>query len=392
MPLKRSTDYFFWLEVGSYRPESIEETPVPLPKEHLPEEAKLQVVLCPFEGSIRVKEQAMVGELQLMENGEVVALRQPVALPDKLKETLMVAAHLFFPVQTPERAGTYPLRCNIYYNQLLVQSRTIRARVMATPKKAKGALRSTLDYNLTHALRPEDLTMAPHRLSVMLNDNGNGTHSFRFFGEGDFVSNAHLDAHELQDMIRQARGALRKAAWGDEEEWQEGKSYRYDGPLEPERLRRDLVRLAIPGHRFYDHMIDSLAGDGDVDQLNDLMRTPGLVQVAFESSERLLIPASLIYDRPLDTSLPKHDLCGAFSKALDGQERLEESPCFLGTCPTYGQDHIVCPSGFWGFRHAMGMPISIGKSGSVAQPTIIHGDSPEMVMGVFKGFALLDAH
>jgi hypothetical protein len=129
-----------------------------------------------------------------------------------------------------------------------------------------------------------------------------------------------------------------------------------------------------------------------VDQLNDLMRTPGLVQVAFKESERLLIPAALIYDRPLDTSLSTHELCGAFSEALEGQARLEESPCFLGMCPTYGQDHVVCPSGFWGFRHAMGMPISIGKGGSAAQPIITHGDSPGMVMGVFKGFALLDAH
>jgi hypothetical protein len=127
----------------------------------------------------------------------------------------------------------------IYYEQLLVQSRLIQARVTSTPGPVKGALRSTLDYTLTHSFRSERLSsLTPYHLSVMLNDNGDGTHSFRFFGQRDIATYAHFDAAELQDLIRQARGALRLAGWGDEEEWKKGKHYRYGGPQDLTRLKQ----------------------------------------------------------------------------------------------------------------------------------------------------------
>jgi hypothetical protein len=371
MPLERSTDYLFWVEVGS--------------EGRLPERFKLQVVLYPFPEGIRVQGGALLGELEIRRGGETAVTRQPASLTESEGESPLTARRIFFPVQTPKRAGTYRLQCGIYYRQLLVQSRTMRIRVMASPKKDKKALRSALDYNLTHSLGPQDPATAPHRLSVMLNDNGNGSHSLRFFGEGPFTHNVHLDDQELQALIEQARGALRKAAWGDEEEWKEGKAYRYSGASDPARLGKDLARLAVRGSRFYEQVFDSRG-------LADRMRSPGLVQIAFASDERLVIPSALLYDHPLDTAVSEHDLCGAFLEALETPGRLEESPCFQGRCPNYAQGRVVCPGGFWGFRHDLGMPLSIGNSGSAAPSVLACGDSPEMLMGVFTDFELLGAH
>jgi hypothetical protein len=41
--------------------------------------------------------------------------------------------------------------------------------------------------------------------------------------------------------------------------------------------------LAIRGYRFYDEIIDAGRG-GDADRLAELMRKPGLIQIAFRES------------------------------------------------------------------------------------------------------------
>lgn len=394
-PLALSKNYYFWLEVGLQVPGSIEEIHAPLPRELLPERARLKVVLFPFPGGLQLIPGATQGELQLLPGVRVTVARQPSSLPAPLADSPLSQRRLFFPLRTPDRAGSYSLRCNIYYQQLLVQSRLVRVWVMSAPGPVKGALRSTLDYTLTQSLRAEQLSpLSSYRLSLMLNDNGDGTHSFRFFGEKDIATHAHFDAGQLQDLIQQARGALRRASWDDENEWQEEKTYRYGGPRDLLRLKQDLVRLAIRGYRFYDQIIDALSGEEDADRLADLMRKPGLIQIAFKESERLLLPAAMIYDHPLDTALGDYQLCPAFSLSLEEKPKLEESPCFQGRCPSYGQPQIVCPSGFWGFRHALGMPLSIGQDGLSAHPYITYRGTPQMLVGVSTdpGFKLRKAH
>ena len=394
-PLRLADNYYFWLEVGLPVAGSIEEKPSPLPTELLPEQARLKVVLFPFPGGLQLTPGATQGELQLLTGGRAAVARQPIPLPVPLSDSPLSGRRLFFPLRTPERAGTYSLRCNIYYRQLLVQSRLVRVWVMSAPGPVKGALRSILDYTLTQSLRTEQLSpLSPYRLSLMLNENGDGTHSFRFFGEKDIATHAHFDAGQLQDLIQQARGALRLASWDDENAWEEKKTYRYAGPQDPVRLKKDLVRLAIRGYRFYDEIIDALAGEEDADRLAELMRKPGLIQIAFKESERLLLPAALIYDHPLDTALNDYQLCPAFSLSLKEKSILEETPCFEGRCPSHGKAHIVCPSGFWGFRHALGMPLSIGEDGLSVHPGITYTGTPRMLVGVSTdpGFILRQAH
>jgi hypothetical protein len=394
-PLARAENYYFWLEVGLQVRGSIEEKPTPLPRKLLPEQARLKVVLFPFPGGLQLTPGATQGELQLLPGGGAAVARQPISLPPPLAGSPLAQRRMFFPLRTPDRAGSYSLRCNIYYQQLLVQSRLVRVMVMSAPGPVKGALQSTLDYTITESLGAEQLSpLSPYSLSLMLNDNGDGTHSFRFFGEKDIATHAHFDAGQLQDLIQQARGALRRASWDDENEWQEEKTYRYGGPRDLLRLKQDLVRLAIRGYRFYDQIIDALAGEEDADRLAEVMRKPGLIQIAFKESERLILPAALIYDHPLDTALGDYQLCPAFSLSLEEKPKLQESPCFQGGCPSYGQPQIVCPSGFWGFRHALGMPLSIGQDGLSAHPYITYQGTPQMLVGVSTdpGFKLRKAH
>ena len=246
-------------------------------------------------------------------------------------------------------------------------------QVTAAPQpQAAAVLRAEVDYTLSHTLDGRQLqAMRLNRLSLMLNDDGDGTHGFRFFGAGEFKNDAELGEGELADLIRSARGALRLAAWGDEEPYS-GQAYRYYGPYDEQRLRDDLVRFAIRGFRFYDALVNRLAGDSDKAwELIDLMVKPGQVQIASKESARLLVPAALFYDYPLDDGLPttNYSLCATFLQTLKEDEPLEQTRCFRGECPSYDDDTIICPGGFWGYRHSLGLPLSVAAAPDA--PTII---------------------
>lgn len=80
----------------------------------------------------------------------------------------------------------------------------------------------------------------------------------------------------------------------------------------------------------------------------------------------MLVPASIVYDHPLDTQADL-SVCSAFLAALESSDSPDNWPCLQGNCPNYSDLTVVCPSGFWGYRHELGLPVSItkGKTGDV---------------------------
>ncbi len=365
MPLVPNADYLFWFEVGERVEGSIEAVDVDLPIDKLPPEARLHVVLFGFDGELILTPGADVGQIKIQPDG-TVRVTKPAARPGVLAGDELMTRRLFFPVRTPAQAGMHRLRCNIYYQQTLVQSRLVTVQVMSSPvRQAEPALLSEVDYTLSKMLNGHQLAgMGTNLLSLMLNDNGNGTHGFRFFGENEFKNDAAMGEGELADLIQSARGALRKAAWGDENAYN-GQPYRYHGPFNLDRLTDDLVLFAIRGYSFYDTLINKLAGDSDKAwDLQNLMVKPGQVQIATKESVNMLVPAAMFYDYPLDTGLPTADysLCPAFLTALKQNAPLEETDCSKGECPSHGQDSVVCPSGFWGYRHSLVLPISVATA------------------------------
>jgi len=366
VPLLASTSYYFWFEVGEPVEGSIEEDAVDLPFEDLPPEAVLQVVLFAYENEFEIIPGADIGEIKLMPDGAVGVVRA-AATPTNLPDNELLARRLFFPVRTPASEAKHRLRCNVYFQQNLVQSRLITFEVRQQPQRMDtAALLSQVDYTLSKTLRREQLHgMGENRLSLMLNDNGNGTHGFRFFGQGEFKNDASLSAGDLANLIEIARGALRDAAWGDKEPYAEGKLYRYDGAIDEKKLLGDLISMALRGKRFYDALANQIAGDADkASALETLMAKPGQVQLASKESARLVVPLAMFYDYRLDDGQPTaaYTLCPSFQTALRGDVPLEETPCFQGECPTRKDLLVVCPSGFWGFRHSLGMPVSVRQA------------------------------
>src|SRR5262249_5518950 len=140
-------------------------------------------------------------------------------------------------------------------------------------------------------------------LSLMLNNNGDGTHSFRFFGADGaerYKDDAQVDGPELSGFLSQARRAMHKVSWGDEEPWDPTKKlvYRYkpkDGKTEfdAKKLALDLAYLARAGWRIYAGFVAHL--NKTALQLETLPANPVLVQIALKLSPRAVLPAAVVY-------------------------------------------------------------------------------------------------
>ena len=380
-PLAAAQPYYFWLKIGEIEAAGLAQEAIELPSDKLPPEARLKVALFAFDGEIALTG-AETGEIQLTPQGDILVTRRADE-PDGVSD---LDQRLYFAVRPMPGEGYGRLRCNIYYQNTLVQSHLIVARVAANPAPQDyRMLWHTSDYTLSKNLNSEQLVaMGENRLSIMINDNGNGSHGFRFLGGKEFKNDATLTAGVIGQLQTWTRGALRTAAWGDNEEYTKDKRYRYD-TSDSKKLKDDLVSMAIDGFSAYDTLIDSLAG-GDANALRELMKKPGQLQIATKEAAQLVLPAAMFYDYPfLDGNAPgDYSLCPTFLAALDGDKPLEECQCFQGNCPSYDDKLVVCPSGFWGFRHFLGLPLSI--KGSADAPLRIGGSTPpKMAVSVWTG-------
>ena len=389
--LQPGRDYWFCVEVGRPLARSLEHSR--LPTEYLPKRARLFVAIFGFPGELSVDPEHDGGELELRTNGEVVVRSQP--LPE-LGGVYLADRRLFFPVRTPPQSGSFRLRLNIYCEGMLVQSRLVTARVAAVKLPRFNALRAELDYSISRAIEPATFTELPaHKLSLMTNGPGDGSHSFRVLAEDGsdrIKADSDFTGAELTDLITTARATLRQVSWGDSDEWAEGKTFRYgDDGLDLDKLRLDLARLAVSGYRIYTLLVDGLRGETTRGEFERLMAAPGFVLMAAQDS-RMLVPLSLVYDyAPFDdtASFDHYSLCDVFANALANPGSVEKLSCLEGNCPHRGEDRIVCPSGFWGYRHFLGLPLS---STLDVQPFLTRERPARLVFGSASDLDRRDDH
>ena len=407
--LLADAEYRFWLEIGpESATHSIDEQPVALPAD-LPARARLTVALSAYTGELGLRASATHGVLELAEGGTAVVVEQPgggsVAPGDR---------RLRFPVTAPTTSGPARLRCGIYHRGVLVQSRVVTAEIVTEPggpRVGRRALTSVVDYRLFRTLDAAPLgSLSEHRASLLLNADGAGTHGLRFVAmDGDDVITRDVAIGEgaLGDQIRMARSALRRISWGNTEEWVEGSTYRYGSPLDQAAFTADLVTLASNGARFFQLLVEEVAtahpdasGLPDPylarDRVAEVLRRPGKVQIALQRGPRHIVPAALVYDHWLTDSAATADyrLCDEYLAAVRDEVPLEQASCFLGDCPQAqpGADlTVVCPSGFWGFRHELGFPVTQGDAADATEVIAVHG-GPAVSVGVSRELASAATH
>jgi hypothetical protein len=257
---------------------------------------------------------------------------------------------------TAPGAGAHTFRCNLYHRGTLLQSRLVRVHV-----GQRARPNAEVDYALSATFRADVLAaLGDTTLSILQNSDDDGTHALRFFGPADppIVAEATFDADEIQDFVSMVRKALRTVAWGSPEPWRPQFPYRIRDVRTDTELRDDLATLARTGFDIWDVIAGRLA---QAPELAGRLRKPGTLQLAPKRGARMLLPLAAIYDHPLDTgllSLREYTLCPEFvaARAVDAVS-LDDVACFRGQCPCYGQPTVVCPGGFWGFRHQIGVPV-----------------------------------
>ena len=387
LPLPPSADLYFWFEVGQPVSGSIEALPIEV-ADVVPVGAEITVALFGNAGGIIVP--TGEGRLRMERSGGRV-LAQASALP---WSDSVLDRRLFFRIRTPTVSGEHALRCNIYHQGLLVQSLRVTAVVgeAATPEAHH---RTELDYVLSGSLRADRLApMGRHRLSILSNEE-NGTHGFRFYGGGEVQGSASfsIDGGAVQDFIEQARRTYRRASWGSIAEYDPANPplYRYGAVDNLAQFTLDLIDLAKTGFRLWAPVAGRLAVGDDGKPLprpvlQAHMRPPGgRIQLALKRGARHALPVALYYDHPLEPEALAQDLrlCPTFLEQR--QHDLLDTPCFEpdGGCPHYGEKQTVCPSGFWGFRHCIGMPMSLGEQGEA--PTFLAKGQPRVAALAWAG-------
>jgi hypothetical protein len=291
------------------------------------------------------------------------------------------------------RAGRYKLRCSVYFKNVLLQSYVVWATADRELDFIEKANSSELDYSLSQNL---DLRVfaevPPQRLSILLNDDGKGTHGFRFVGDQEWVADAHLSDDQLGALIDYVRGGLRQVAWNSRRSWEASFCYRYEAPPAG-AFEADLVLLAKHGYRLYAETMQALRVPGaKARSLAGIMLAPGDVQIALKRGASHLFPASLVYDYPLDSSSSKLSICPDFASARAAGRSLEREPCFRGECPHRDDLLVVCPSGFWGFRHRIGVPLSLDSGDVATQIRAPAGTAMLVAISTDPDFKRRDSH
>ena len=366
---------WFWLDVGPLRADSIEKLPSDVTG--VPDGARVTVALFAFPDEIDIEPGADVGELELVAGGSRV-----ISGP---RET---EGGIAFPVRTPDRRGMVRLRCNLYCERVLVQSRLVTAEV---GDRASRPPESVIEYALSRQLRPATLNgLPPTDMSISVNGD-DATHQIRFF-EGAGAPrkvDATLTTAELENLIEACRTTLRTVAWGRTSEWDVSvKTWNYQSPPSAEVRHRHIVSLATIGYRQFGAIASKIGGVDRTPELMKRLRKP--IRIDLAANPSFFIPAAVLYDHPLETGTNVGiRACPAFEEWRTSGAPREESECLCGECPCYGDVQVVCPSGFWGFRHELGWPADDRLE---ATGTIPAGGHPAVGIGFATDLQLLVEH
>jgi hypothetical protein len=266
-----------------------------------------------------------------------------------------------FLIVTSSEPGRVTARLSLYAAQNLLQSVALSAEVTTTlaPPRA-GANSGRVDWVMTGRLDEAD-QFGDKAFSILTNDNGSGSHLVAVESEG-FRSHVTLLEGQVTELLRQGRVALQWAA-GDPEQ---GEHYRYapDNNGTAEQLRTYLTGLAEFGWTMFTTLITSQSDDSFEQGLAAALASPTTIQFARTASSRLMYPWALVYDQPLEPN-PGNKLCSTFLDTVRTGRSIEDSVCFTQGCAHRADTNVVCPSGFWGYRHVVEQPLGAFDPGDL---------------------------
>ena len=284
---------------------------------------------------------------------------------------------------TPEKLGTARLRICIYYRRNLIQSLAVVASVTegrADPRE--NANYAEIEFSMADTVIGVE-ELPPRTLNLLTNDSTDGTHKIAIRGT-DIKLQYTLTGSTAITNVRKAlfticadvdaKGIPTKYHYSDD-----------DNSGGEAKLVTDLMALAAVGSQLYTDLITRQTDLDQQDALEAKLKQPGEIQVAITSSARNVYPWAAIYDRKR-LSGPGIGVCPVMLKKLTGADqaaKLHTNSCIDGGCPHASDIKMICPLGFWGFRHAIEqLPPNRG-----AYIDSIPARQPSLVMAVHQKLA-----
>jgi hypothetical protein len=277
-------------------------------------------------------------------NDQVLHLGPPPTESDELR----------FPLRTPRSSGRYRIRICIYHEMNLLQSIMVRVTVSENAvNRQQRTIEAEVEFALSSTLA--DIERLPKRqFNFLQNASDDGSHTMAVVGTS-FRTSFDFGETEMRTAVDAARSALYSIA-ADTSSRQP--KYRFDATNSTSvaQLEQDAIRLAELGYQLYSNIVTGKSR-AFAKELRDALGPSGAsIQVASTKSARYVFPWSLVYDHPLVVGTLK--LCPQFAADAAAQN-LASQICLAKGCPNRGKTNIVCPSGFWGFKHIIEQPLSV---------------------------------
>ena len=325
--------------------------------------------------------------------------------------------YLHIPITTLSHVGEATLRIGFYFRNNLLQCRLFTAQVGKKPAKGKLGYKSVADYTLTQTLRDISI-FQPRTINIFTNENADGSHRVVLVGvdgdkeEEEIVYHNVLGEDAVKGLLQESRNALHdthrkltQAATlnGLGEVVIEAK---YD-PLfstihgvahakNRNDFIADLKTLAQLGSQMWDALFNGLRASRKVlrKKLDHGKATIQIGHSRNDSDNHLFYPWSMLYDIDLDSNKPEDLVPCQLLNDWEPRTPLRESG--TNDCP-FKETHkinTVCPFGFWGFKHIIEQPPSVGKGHSLqtlqTEISMSSDRKLEMVMGYHNKLAWQD--
>lgn len=274
-------------------------------------------------------------------------------------------------LRTPKRDGGYRVRIAVYHENNLLQSLLMRVVVSQQQQFSSRNIIAEVEYALTDTLAdPERLP--PRTVNFLTNEGDDGTHTFVAVGT-PFRRQFDFSDTDMKATVGEARQALFAAA---ADSTTKPPKYRFDDKNSAtiNQLEQDVARLAELGWSLYTKIVVGEDRDFERDLQGALGKGGATIQISATRSAQYVFPWALIYDHPVVSG--RLSLCPVFAQDLarlsPAGQTLDNATCLSHGCPHHGDTSIVCPSGFWGFKHLIEQPLSVAsKSASLSPPALV---------------------
>ncbi len=271
---------------------------------------------------------------------------------------------LLFKVQTPSNPGQALLRVCIYYKNNLLQSLAVNAQITSEEKEVDQGHWAEVDYTLTADFaQVEQFPARP--LNIFVNRSNDGTHSIGLKGKDPEL--IRLNESEMRNAVERFRDVMDKVAFDNQ-------IYRFDQTNRAktdDQIHQDLKYMAKVGRLLWSALV---TGNKTLSQqLQLLLREPEVIQIS-AIDLNAVFPWALVYDKPVDTRAEKTKACLLWREKRDQHQNLDATSCER-ECPhkdrsqdppIHNRKDLVCPYGFWGFRHVLEHPLSTKEETDMA--------------------------